>query len=378
MPLTRRDLILSAAAALGAASSQRSSSAAAENRVVLDIEPTTENPRSSEGAFATLRSGRILFVYSQFYGGARDNSAARLVAVHSDDEGRTWGPPRVVVENTGRENVMSVSLLRLRGGRLALFYALKNDLSDCRPRLRYSDDEGASWSEPKVVVDAPGYFVLNNDRVVQLRSGRLVVPVAYHRMNGPDPGSYTSFDRRATDHWYLSDDDGVSWREARDWWAIPVRSGTGLQEPGVVELADGTLFGWARTDQGAQYGMRSSDGGETWSTPAPTPLRSPASPASIKRLPDSSELLAIYNDHSGAFPFPEKKRTPLVAALSADSGASWTRHKLLESNPEGWYCYTAIHFIRGAVLLAYCAGDSKVGGLNRLRIRRVDLEALRG
>jgi hypothetical protein len=378
MPLTRRELIVSAAAALGAAVPRHASAAVPENRVVLDLEPTPENPRNSEGAFVTLRSGRIAFVYSQFYGGARDNSAARLVAIHSDDEGRTWGKPRVVVENTGRENVMSVSLLRLASGRLALFYGLKNDLTDCRPRVRYSDDEAESWSEAKLVVDAPGYFALTNDRVIQLSSGRLVVPVAYHRMNGPDPGSYTSFDGRATAHWYLSDDAGATWREARDWWAIPVRSKSGLQEPGVVEVEDGTLFGWARTDQGMQYGMRSNDGGETWSAPAPTVLRSPVSPASIKRLPGSAELLAIYNDHSGTFAFPERKRTPLVAAVSADSGATWTRHKLLESNPDGWYCYTAIHFIRGAVLLGYCAGDSKVGGLNRLRIRRFDLDLLRG
>ena len=348
-----------------------------DNRVVLDLEPTPENPRNSEGAFATLRSGRVVFFYSQFYGGAHDNSPARIAAIHSDDQGRTWSAPRVVEENAGRENVMSVSLLRLAAGRLAFFYCLTNDLSDARPRLRLSGDEGATWSEPKLVIGAPGYFVLNNDRVVQLRSGRLVVPVAYHRMNGPDPGNYNSFDRRAVALWYLSDDEGATWRESADWWAIPVRSTSGLQEPGVVQLADGRLFCWARTDQGAQYGMFSEDDGNTWSAPAPTPLRSPTSPASIKRLPGSSDLLAVWNDHSGAFPFVEKKRTPLVCAISADNGVTWTKRKLLEPDPDGWYCYTAIHFVPDAVLLAYCAGDPKVGGLNRLRIRRVALDLLR-
>ena len=51
--------------------------------------------------------------------------------------------------------------------------------------------------------------------------------------------------------------------------------------------------------------------------------------------------------------------------------------KLIESDPEGWYCYTAIHFSGDAVLLGYCAGDPKVGGLNRLRIRRVEMGWLR-
>jgi sialidase-1 len=40
--------------------------------------------------------------------------------------------------------------------------------------------------------------------------------------------------------------------------------------------------------------------------------------------------------------------------------------------------YTAIHNVGDAVLLAYCAGDPKVGGLNRLRIRRVGLAFLSG
>jgi hypothetical protein len=46
----------------------------------------------------------------------------------------------------------------------------------------------------------------------------------------------------------------------------------------------------------------------------------------------------------------------------------------LEEDPAGWYCYTAIHYTKDAVLLGYCAGDAKVGGLNRLRIKRVPLE----
>jgi hypothetical protein len=36
-----------------------------------------------------------------------------------------------------------------------------------------------------------------------------------------------------------------------------------------------------------------------------------------------------------------------------------------------------MHFAEDTVLLAYCAGDAKLGGLNRLRIRRVTLDWLR-
>jgi sialidase-1 len=349
---------------------------APENRVVLDIQASRENPRNSEGAFVTLKSGRILFLYTQFYGGGADESPARIVSICSDDGGQTWDrQPRVVVENTGHQNVMSVSLLRLQSGKIALFYLIKNSWHDCRPWIQVSTDEAQTWSAPKLVVDAPGYFVLNNDRVIQLRTGRLIAPVAFHRARRSDPHDRRSFDGRALALWYLSDDEGQTWREANDWWGVPLPSRSGLQEPGVVELSDGNVFTWARTDLGAQWGCVSTNAGLSWPPPAATSLKSPLSPASIKRLPGSTDLLAVFNDHSGAFPFPKGKRTPLVAAISSNGGQTWPARKVLEDDPHGVYCYTAIHFVDGAVLLGY--SDWRTNGPHRLRLRRVSLDWLR-
>jgi len=348
----------------------------AESVITLNVEPSKELPRNSEGSFATLKSGRIIFCYTQFYGGAADESPARIVKIHSDDQGRTWSPPVTLVENVGGNNVMSVSLLRLASGKLALFYLLKNSWIDCRPHMRLSEDEGETWSEARRILSAPGYFVMNNDRVIQTTKGRLIAPLAFHRSRGDDPHSSRSFDARAIAMWIYSDDEGTTWTESASWWALPMRSGSGLQEPGIVELADGSLFSWSRTDQGAQFGFRSTDAGKTFSPPEATEMKSPNGPASIKRLPGSSDLLAIYNDHSGRFPFPPKKRNPFVAAISNDGGKTWPKRKLIENDPDGLYHYTAIHFVEGAFLLAYCAGDSKIGALNRLRIRRITLDWL--
>ena len=356
-----------------------------DNAIVFEQDPTDGSPRNSEGAFLTLAGGRVVFVYSAFYGGGGDDAAARIAGRWSDDGGRTWSdPPETVVDNEGQQNVMGVSLLRLPDESIALFYAVKNGFHDCRLHMRTSTDEANTWSAPRRVIDAPGYFVVNNDRVVQLSTGRLVVPAALHRCKAEQHTHWTSFDHRGIAVWFLSDDGGTTWRESATWWALPVHSTSGLQEPGVVELADGRLFSWCRTSMGCQYGLWSDDGGDTWSAPEPTALRTPCSPASIKRIPQTGDLLLVYNDHSDRFRLPAPRRcsatrTPLVTAVSRDEARTWQRHRLLEQSPSHGFCYTAIHFVDDAVLLAYCAGGEETGGvLNRMRIRRVSVDWLYG
>lgn len=343
-----------------------------------DLDPTPEHPRSTEGSFVTLRSGRILFDYSQFSGGQEDNSPSAIAEIYSDDQGRTWSQPKVVVPTGHYRNIMSVSFLRLGSGKLLRFHAVKQTKwLDCHAVMSISSDEGATWSEPRLISDAPGYFVLNNDRVIQTSSGRLIVPVGYHRSRGTDD-AISSWDPHAITLWYYSDDEGTTWKESANWWALPVVSGSGLQEPGVVQVPDGSIYSWARTDQGAQYQFRSVDDGLSFNAPVRSTLFSPNSPASIKRVPNSNTLMVVYNDHSGNVPMPKeaRQRAPLVLAFSTDGARSWGRSQVIEDDLGGWYCYIAIHFTDDAVLLGYVAGNQKIGHLSRLRIRRIPLATL--
>jgi len=187
-------------------------------------------------------------------------------------------------------------------------------------------------------------------------------------------------DMRGIAMYFLSDDLGATWRESKTWWALPVHSDAGLQEPGVVELDDGSLSSYSRTSVGCQYGSNSSDDGETWTPPHPTEFVGPCAPLSVKRIPTTGDLLAVWNDTSGRFDVPPAAteswgRTPLVSAISSDDGWSWGRHRLLEGDPERGFCYVAIHFVDGeSVLLGYCAGGKATGSvLNLLRMRRIDV-----
>lgn len=336
------------------------------------LPPTEGNPRNSEGSFVQLKDGRLLFVYTHFTGGARDASAAYLAGRYSSDGGRTWtGKDEMILRNEGGQNVMSVSLLRLQNGTIALFYMRKNSDDDCRPYVRFSTDEAKTWSDPLLCIAAGGYFVVNNDRVIQLRMGRLVVPAARHNVPG---GKWSS---RGVAVCYLSDDNGKTWRASRTELQGPPTGKTALQEPGVVELKDGTLMMLCRTDQGSQYRSYSKDGGETWSPAEPTNIKSPVSPASIKRIPKTGDLLLVWNDHTNVDPKLRDRRTPFSVAISRDDGKTWEKSKTLESDPAGWYCYTAIAFVADRVLLGHCAGGKDVASrLGRTQITLFDVDWL--
>lgn len=354
-----------------------------EQMTVFDIAPSAGNPRNSEGAFLRLNDGRMLYVYSAFLGdSAQDYAHANLVRILSEDDGRTWSQPEIIVTAAEYQamNIMSVSLMRMANGDIGLYFLIRRSWSDMRIALRRSSDEGRTFGEVTYCSPRTGYFVLNNDRALRLSSGRIILPAAEHVPTYTQAGDVHM--SAATTTCFFSDDDGFTWREnAAPLTLSGIRSRSGLQEPGLVELKSGVLYGWARTDLCMQYEFHSHDGGWTFTPVVPSGFTSPLSPLSMKRLPDG-RLMAIWN------PIPEYQtrkstprtggRSPLVYAFSSDDGQTWTEPVVLEHNPQAGYCYTAIFVGEEAVLLSYCAGEANRDGgcLNRTRIRRIPLSLL--
>ncbi|MCC7491158.1 MAG: exo-alpha-sialidase [Fimbriimonadaceae bacterium] len=335
------------------------------------LSPGPGNPRNSEGDLLELTDGRLLLVYTHFTGGGADHATAHLASRVSTDQGRTWSDTDgLVLRNEGGQNVMSVTLRRMADDSIGLFYLRKNSGSDCRMYLRRSTDEGATWGEPTLCMPEVGYFVVNNDRVVRLRDGRLVVPASQH-VWPPNPRF-----RPSALVCFRSDDDGRTWRRGLGMVLPPAGSGAGLQEPLVVERRDGRLWMLARTDRGTQWGCTSRDGGETWDAALPTSIVSPLSPAACERIPATGDLLLVWNDHRQIAPALRGKRTPLTVAVSRDDGATWSPPRTLEDAADGWYCYTAIAFVGSRVVLAHCAGDAQVGGLNRTQVTSFEVDWL--
>jgi sialidase-1 len=345
-------------------------------QILSVLPPTPGNPRNTEGDFLPLRDGRILFAYTKFTGGGGDHATAHIAARYSSDLGQTWTPNDVtLLENEGGLNVMSVSLLRLKkSGRIAFFYLRKDSDTKCAPFLRYSTDEGNTWTRDPVPViqDNPGYHVLNNDRVIQTSRGRLLAPVALHTTAD---GKWTG---RGSVRVYMSDDEGQHWRRSPQILECPdAANATGLQEPGVVELKGGRLMLFCRTALGSQYVSYSTDGGESWTAPGPSALVSPVSPASIERIPKTGHLLAVWNDHTQIAPELARRRTPLTLAISRDEGKTWERKRNILEDPKGWYCYTAIEFVKDRILLGFASGGTDgLKGLSRTQIASIPLQWL--
>lgn len=315
--------------------------AAAEQQfAILVCPPSPGNVRNTEASMVRLRDGRLLLAYTRFRGGGDDNDSADIAGKSSADGGRSWSAPFVLKQNDGRMNVMSASVLRLSTGELMLGYLRKNSTADCSFCVRKSKDETTTWGDEILVTKDNAYHVVNNDRIVELKNGRLLVPTANH-------GDYRA-GKPAFGLCYMSDDHGETWRAGN---GVVRLGGVGCQEPGVVELEDGRIFMIIRTSLGRMYQSWSPDGGDTWSEPVATALRSPTAPASIKRIPKTGELLLIWNNS------PSARRVPLTSAISRDEGKTWVNLKDIEpdgaATEKGSFAYTSILFVEDAVFLTY-------------------------
>jgi len=355
-------------------------------RITLSLPPAAGNARNSEGAFYTLDNGAILFAYSKFIGDEwADDGKSAIAARVSEDEGETWSDDRVLfyTEDHNAKNIMSVSFLPMANGDIGIFYLVRMGWHDTRLHFRRSSDNGVSWGAARPCIPAPGFFVTNNDRVIRLKSGRIIVPANLHRMKGFDTLEWSSCDLRGIPCVFYSDDDGDAWAEAAS-FCLPFlpESNAYMQETGVIEKLNGVLYAWMRTDVGRQYESYSIDEGLTWTMPAPSRFTSPNSPLSMKRAPDGGKLLAVWN------PVPNYNgrklsasgwgRTPLVCAVSPDDGKTWGEYKVIEDDPDAGFCYTAIHFIKGNdVLLAYCSGGPETRAcLSKLTIRKINADEI--
>ena len=250
---------------------------------------------------------------------------------------------------------MSASLLKLSNNTIALFYLVKNSNTDCYPVVRFSNDDAETWSEPIACIKPEsGYFVMNNSRAIQLSTGRIVIPVSKHSFQDG------VFQGNGTIYCYYSDDLGKTWHQGN---SVPsAQKGLIFQEPGIIELLNGNILMYIRTNWGWQYYSYSKDKGYSWSKVTSSTLQSPLSPASIARNPYTDALVAVWN-------MSNEERMPLCVAGSMDEGQSWKRKSILENKKGYSACYPAIEFLSAnEMLILYSIAEKEKMGLGSLKL----------
>ena len=351
-------------------------------RLIHQFPPAQDNPRNSEGAFLRGKAdGEILFAYSRYHGDSNHDHASCDIALSvSRDEGRTWSESRIIARASdfGTKNIMSVSAVEQTDGRLAFYFLIKeNDFTTTLGRA--ISEDGETFTVERCAARFPAaYYVVNNDRIVRLRDGRLVAPASY--ISAEDNRTGNTHEMVATA--LVSEDDGASFYKADfDFTTTdPVNRRYGHQEPGIFERDDGRVYLWMRTAYGCQYESLSEQGLCGFFQPRPSEFTSPPSPMQIKAVGDA--VYTVYNPiprYNGREMLPGTwGRTPIVIRKSTDGGRTFGKLNLIEDDPARGYCYPAIFGTKDdRLLLAYCRGGEADGNtLCRLGIAEIEIDSI--
>ena len=287
----------------------------------------------------------------------------------SSDHGRTWQEKeRIAMEwkINGTINNGGFSFLRLQDGRLALVghRYVPDNKGGGLPVISFSSDNGATWTPARIVGKgvAPddGWYIMN-DRLKQLRNGRLLIPVAH-----AVPGSGPEGDLAEAGCFY-SDDAGATWKLSQ--LVKPKGALRGMAESCVAELPNGHILMLARSGTGYLVDSWSEDGGVTWSPPQNTALLSPCTSLTLKTLPDG-RLIVFYNHVQEDSPGSLFPRCPLVYAVSADE-KNWGAPVIVDD--EGWdpamptreNIYPSICFLDEGMLVVWSSHFSNSGRARR-------------
>lgn len=264
-----------------------------------------------------------------------EGNELHLVVKRSRDGGQTWSemqtieapgelwsagnPAAAFDRETGR---VWLHYVRCRPGRGS--GKARPGTDDIVNLVRYSDDQGVSWSEPTDITSvcrdltSPTWrcTVVGPGGGIQDRRKRLVF--ACWKQDEPR-GVFALY----------SEDHGRTWQRGA---CVPAPDG--VNEDQVVELADGRLLIDFRQAEGEHRWLAASeDGGRTWAPPYPGPAVTPVCCA-IERFTLKSE-----GDNADRIVWSGPKgpgRNDLVLRVSLDEGRSFSQERPIAAGPAAY------------------------------------------
>lgn len=263
----------------------------------------------------------------------------------------------------------------------------------------YSDDDGASWSEPVEITDVferfrddyPWQVCANGcGRGLQLRSGRMVIPVWLSDSSGSEMGKGHRGHRPSDVTLIYSDNGGETWERGE----FVCRNGMIVDEEPVVFPSETTAV--ERSDGSVMFNLRSEskrnrrltvvspDGVSGWHSHAwQEQLLEPVCMACMLRVdwpqetrpgrilfsnPDNLENELIPPGNNLAH---DRKRLTVKASL--DDGITWPVSKVIEAGPSG---YSALAMLRDGTVLCLYEADivTRMCDDRYLRLARFDMD----
>jgi sialidase-1 len=326
----------------------------------------------------------------------------RILLRRSTDDGKTWSEPKQIAEVEGpvTKNAFSLALkstdpttitynnpvlIAGRDGTVHMLFCIEYN----RCFYQRSNDDGVTWSKPTEVTGTFAAFKKNYDwkvlatgpdHSIQLKTGRLVVPVWLS--TGTGGGAH----RPSVTSTIYSDDDGKTWTAGEiavpctDEWINP-------NETVAIELADGRVMLNVRNESKTHRRLvvTSKDGATGWSTPKfDEALLEPICMGGIVRYSlaeggGKNRILFCNPDNLSRAdgkeePGKNRDRKNVSVKLSYDEGQSWTVTKPVEPGPSA---YSDIAVSKaGTILCFYGRGDKTHFAGDKLTVARFNLEWL--
>ncbi|MCL2571167.1 MAG: exo-alpha-sialidase [Defluviitaleaceae bacterium] len=271
-----------------------------------------------------------------------------------------WQKPYVVASTWGVA-LWNPVLFRRLDGRILLFYKEGAIIPEWRTFIKYSDDNGETFSEAKELVadDVSGGRGPVKNKPIVLSDGTIAAPASIE-------GDSDGLNKKGLWDCFvdLSQDGGETWQRSD---LVPLRRigfnmidrvydprhcyGKGIIQPSLWESKPGHLHMLTRSTSSAIFRSDSSDGGKTWCCAYQSGLPNNNSGSDLVQLPDGSLVLA-WNPVGNLPNYYKGPRTPLVLSHSTDNGKTWQQIFTLEDT-QGGFAYPAIIATEKEILLTY-------------------------
>jgi len=269
-----------------------------------------------------------------------DSPKAFFVLATSDDDGETWSKPRLVVDSHSKNLPMDRSVLVGNLwtdplGRLWLIFDQSMDMFDGRAGVWMARCDNPDADKPTWSAPRRIWHGVTLNKPTVLANGEWMLPISLDQREGfgAFKGQFKELDPLRGANVFVSTDKGATWQR-RGAATFP---NPDWHEHMIVERRDGSLWMLARTAKGIMQ-TTSTDGGRTWAAPTEPPgIRQPNARFHIRRLASGKLLLVKHGDKVDA----HEGRVQLSAWLSDDDGKTWQGGLVLDerkgiSYPDGF------------------------------------------